>query len=65
MTKYFWAILLSLLTFSGFGQQQYADSLKDFQRQYIADLYKIIKDDTAYIAFYPLNKKMVKEILGK
>jgi len=59
MTKYIWATLLSLLTFSGFSQQQYTDSLKDFQRQYIVDLYKIIKDDTAYIAFYPINKKMV------
>lgn len=61
MTKYFWTVALALLTSMSFGQKGYNDSLKVYQQQYINDLYKIIKGDTAFIRFYPSNHKMVVE----
>jgi uncharacterized protein (DUF1684 family) len=61
MTRYFWTIILSLLTSISFAQKSYNDSLKVYQQQYIKDLYKIIKDDTAFIRFYPANRKMIVE----
>jgi uncharacterized protein (DUF1684 family) len=61
MTRYFWTIVLSLLTTTGFAQKSYNDSLKVYQQQYINDLHKVIKDDTAFIRFYPVNRKMIVE----
>lgn len=61
MKKYFWAICLSLFAVTGFSQKNPADALKAYQQQYISDLYQIIKDDTAYIRFFPLNTKMITE----
>jgi uncharacterized protein len=59
MTKYFLAFILTLQVAVCFGQKSYPDSLKKFQQEYITDLYKIIKEDTTYIRFFPANKKMV------
>ncbi len=54
-------ILTLLLATIGYAQEIYNNSLKRYQQQYIRDLYPIIKDDTAYIRFYPVNTKMIIE----
>lgn len=43
------------------AQKNYTDSLRNYQRQYITDLFTIIKSDTAYITFFPANPKMIVE----
>ncbi len=59
MTKYFLAFILSLCAFTGSGQKSYSDALKKFRQEYISDLFKIIKQDTAHIRFFPVNRKMI------
>lgn len=61
MTTYFRIIFLCLFATATYGQQHYTDSLKHYQQAYITDLYPIIKDDTAFIRFYPLHTKMIVE----
>ncbi|WP_118975962.1 DUF1684 domain-containing protein [Taibaiella koreensis] len=55
-------ILFCILCLPGFGalaQKNYKDSLQEHRRQYTADLYPIIKDDTAFLSFFPANRQMV------
>jgi uncharacterized protein (DUF1684 family) len=52
------AAALIFSTASG-AQTKYADSLKAHRKEYVTDLYKIIKDDTAFLAFFPANKQMI------
>lgn len=47
-------LLLQTATYS-FGQKAYTDSIKGYQAKYIAELEPIIKNDTAYIRFYPIS----------
>lgn len=39
----------------------YADSLQAYRAQYTADLYPIIKDDTAYLSFYTADPGLIVE----
>ncbi len=41
-----------------FSQEPYTDSIRAFQKKYVDELYTIIKKDTAYIRFYPVNPSM-------
>lgn len=41
------------------GQKTYSDFLNTYRKQYIADLYPVIKSDTAYIDFYPPDESML------
>jgi uncharacterized protein (DUF1684 family) len=59
MNKYLCTILLSLLATISFGQATQPDAFKNYKHQYISDLYTIIKNDTAFIRFYPYNPKMI------
>ncbi len=43
------------------AQKNDTEALRDHRRQYIADLFPIIKKDTAYITFFPANPKMIVE----
>lgn len=54
-------IVITILFFcqNSFAQHAYKDSLKIFQSEYIANLYRIIKSDTAHIDFYPINESMI------
>jgi uncharacterized protein (DUF1684 family) len=54
------ALLLGC-TQPAFGQHTYEDSLAAFRQNYKEDLYKIIKNDTAHLKFFPANRKMVVE----
>jgi len=54
-------LLLLISSFSGyysFSRNTYPDSIKLYQEQYKADLYTIIKSDTGYIDFYPIDESM-------
>lgn len=50
-----------LLSISLQAQKNYGDSLKEHREEYRADLYKIIKEDTAFLSFFPANKQMIAE----
>ena len=54
-------LLAAALLFSTsiWAQKNYADSLKAHRKTYTADLYPIIKDDTAFLSFFPANKRMI------
>jgi uncharacterized protein (DUF1684 family) len=45
----------TLFTVVSFAQTAHTDSIKAFQKKYVTELYPIIKADTAYIRFYPIN----------
>jgi len=36
----------------------YIDSIKSFQKKYMDELYPIIKQDTAFVSFYPINPSL-------
>lgn len=38
------------------GQSSYNDSIKSFQKKYVVDLFPIIKSNTEFIQFFPINK---------
>ena len=54
-------IALFLITTPSLAQSNYTDSLKAHRHKYIADLFDVIKNDTAFISFFPANKHMVVE----
>lgn len=50
--------LMVVVTVSSYGQTAYTDSIKAFQKKYVDELYPIIKNDTAFIRFYPVQKSL-------
>ncbi len=48
-------ILLLHTAVYSFAQKAYTDSIKAYQKNYISELEPIIKNDTAYIRFYPIS----------
>jgi len=51
--------VLLFLFYNSQGQKTYVDSLRMHREKYIADLYQVIKSDTAYITFYPADESMI------
>lgn len=51
--------ILCLLGLQAAAQKSYSDSLRQHRRQYTADLYPIIKNDTAWLSFFPANAQMI------
>jgi len=49
------AVLLMAAGLHPFAQKAYKDSIKAYQKKYIADLEAVIKKDTAHIRFYPIS----------
>ena len=48
-------LAVSFCSFAGRSQPAYRDSLLGYQHNYKKDLYAIIKKDTAYVKFYPVD----------
>lgn len=59
MFRHFLFVLVCFCALGVNAQDAYLDSLKSYQQTYIHDLFEIIKEDTAHIAFYPANRKLV------
>lgn len=59
MLRHFLFVLVACCALEARAQDVYLDSLKSYRQTYIHDLFDIIKEDTAYIAFYPPNRKLV------
>jgi uncharacterized protein (DUF1684 family) len=47
-----------LISMASFAQKDYTDSIKAFEKRYVDSLYPIIKADTAFIRFYPIDPSL-------
>jgi len=54
--KTFAILLFCFISLVTIGQSGYTDSLVNYQLSYKKDLYTIIKKDTAFVKFYPINE---------
>lgn len=59
MIRYFLAIILLLSIHVGFAQKSADVAFEAYKQEYKKELSSIIKEDTAFVAFYKFNPKMM------